>query len=249
MKNLISGFAGKKLPSAVKLFTVLTLICVITNIGKSNITGDPVVTDSDLTLKQALENITVPDSIKKNLTLVDVWYFSFDKRLHKGQLVIRKELANDIKEIFNEIENSHYPVNKVIPIVKYNWNDDSSMADNNTSAFNYRVIKGTKVISFHAKGQAIDINPFLNPQVKRGVVSPAGAVYDASKPGTIKINSVVYKAFIKRGWQWGGNWHSLKDYQHFEKADLNNDNINIKGNTTLPFKSSIHKLKKLNSMH
>jgi hypothetical protein len=28
----------------------------------------------------------------------------------------------------------------------------------------------------------------------------------------------VVKAFAKRGWKWGGNWKSLKDYQHFSKS-------------------------------
>ncbi|HAX73596.1 MAG TPA: hypothetical protein DCY20_08730, partial [Firmicutes bacterium] len=25
------------------------------------------------------------------------------------------------------------------------------------------------------------------------------------------------EAFVSRGWTWGGDWNSLKDYQHFEK--------------------------------
>lgn len=24
-------------------------------------------------------------------------------------------------------------------------------------------------------------------------------------------------AFVNRGWVWGGDWKTLKDYQHFEK--------------------------------
>ncbi|MDU6249150.1 MAG: M15 family metallopeptidase [Paeniclostridium sordellii] len=33
----------------------------------------------------------------------------------------------------------------------------------------------------------------------------------------IKKGDACYEAFIKRGWTWGGDWKSLKDYQHFEK--------------------------------
>jgi len=25
----------------------------------------------------------------------------------------------------------------------------------------------------------------------------------------------VVAAFARIGWEWGGNWNSLKDYQHF----------------------------------
>jgi len=91
------------------------------------------------------------------------------------------------------------------------------MEDNNSSAFNYRKVKNTKLISSHAKGIAIDINPLLNPQIKHGRVTPPAIVYDPSKPGTLTAHSIVVRAFIKRGWQWGGLWQTTKDYQHFEK--------------------------------
>jgi hypothetical protein len=31
----------------------------------------------------------------------------------------------------------------------------------------------------------------------------------------IHRRGVVYRAFISIGWGWGGNWRSIKDYQHF----------------------------------
>lgn len=91
------------------------------------------------------------------------------------------------------------------------------MQDNNTSAFNYRKIEGTKTLSKHSTGKAIDINPFLNPQIKRGKTIPKGAVYNEKTAGTILKESWLVREFTKRGWQWGGNWKSSKDYQHFEK--------------------------------
>jgi hypothetical protein len=33
----------------------------------------------------------------------------------------------------------------------------------------------------------------------------------------IKDDRAVY-LFKKRGWRWGGDWHSIKDYQHFDKT-------------------------------
>jgi hypothetical protein len=35
--------------------------------------------------------------------------------------------------------------------------------------------------------------------------------------GTIEPDSKIVKAFKERGWTWGGDWKSLKDYQHFQK--------------------------------
>jgi hypothetical protein len=92
------------------------------------------------------------------------------------------------------------------------------MKDNNTSAFNYRVISGTRTFSTHALGRAIDINPFLNPQIKNGEISPEGATYNKYKWGTITANSWLTHEFYKRGWRWGGSWKFTKDYQHFEKT-------------------------------
>lgn len=197
----------------MKFFTgILILTCAFTVFNQEK----PVI-DSDYTLQEALEGISVPFNIEENLRLVNVSYYSFDKRLHRGQLVIHKDLVQDIKEIFEVIKQKKFPVAKVIPIVKYRWSDESSMVDNNTSAFNYRFIKGKDRLSNHATGRAVDINPYLNPQITDGVSYPAGAVYSPKNPGSISVNTFIVKEFRKRGWKWGGNWKTTKDYQHFEK--------------------------------
>lgn len=176
-----------------------------------------VITDSNCSLSEALSGIDIPASIRKLLTIVTVYYYSFDGRLHKGQIVINKNLAEDIKEIFKKIEERKFPVDKVIPIYKYNWDDKTSMKADNTSAFNYRTVKGTKTLSRHASGRAIDINPKLNPQIKNGIALPKGAVYNKRLPGTISDSSFIVRIFLAKGWRWGGHWKHLKDYQHFEK--------------------------------
>ena len=108
----------------------------------------------------------------------------------------------------------------------YGANDEKSMAANNTSAFNYRVISGTTKLSNHSYGMAIDINPRINPWVKGNKVSPAnGKVYKQRKTSKCKgkykrymihKNDTAYKIFKKYGFSWGGEWRSSKDYQHFE---------------------------------
>ena len=173
--------------------------------------------DSDLSFEQAVNGIDFPLEIKKNLTLINVMYISFDDKIHKGQIVIHKKLSAEIKEIFDELLSKRFPIEKVIPIVKYNWDDETSMRDNNSSAFNYRFIAGTEKLSNHSYGIAIDINPLQNPYIVGKRVIPAGSKYDKDVKGTILQGSEVVKAFKKRGWDWGGDWTSRKDYQHFEK--------------------------------
>ena len=64
---------------------------------------------------------------------------------------------------------------------------------------------------------AIDINPQQNPYVKNGTSMPDGSEYNPDAKGTIRAGSELVKAFKERGWTWGGDWKSLKDYQHFQK--------------------------------
>jgi peptidoglycan LD-endopeptidase CwlK len=195
----------------MKLFTLI--ICIIYFFQLQ----EKVIIDSSLSFEDAVKGIEIPGKILNNLVLLDVEYYSFDNKLHRGQVVIHKKLEKDIREIFEIIKKEKFPIAKVIPISEYDWDDEKSMLDNNTSAFNYRIIAGSKILSAHAEGRAIDINPLLNPHFKRGKTYPPGAVYNPEAEGTLTRNSVIVKEFIKRGWQWGGNWRSSKDYQHFEK--------------------------------
>lgn len=105
----------------------------------------------------------------------------------------------------------------------YNADDDKSMKANNTSAFCYREIAGTDVLSNHSFGRAIDVNPLQNPQVtSKGKISPEeGRPYvdrSVNRKGMIQKGDDCYNAFVSRGWTWGGDWNSTKDYQHFEKV-------------------------------
>ncbi len=183
-----------------------------------------IVTDSDLTFEEALRGIEIPLDIKKNLTLITVLYNGFDNKIHKGQLLLNKKVSAEVKEIFDVLLSKRFPIEKVIPIVEYYWNDEKSMLDNNTSAFNYRDIDGTDKLSNHAYGIAIDINPLQNPFIKGKKILPKGAKYDKNAKGAIDSKSIVVKAFKEKGWNWGGDWKSRKDYQHFEKLELRNKN-------------------------
>jgi len=187
------------------------------NTTPPNSSAIEVIVDSDFKLEKALFGQRIPASVKANLTLVTVFYYGFDEKLHQGQLVVHEKVARDVEEIFKIIRQIHFPIEKVVPICEYKWSDDESMRDNNTSSFNYRFISGSKILSMHASGLAIDINPKQNPYIKNGTTSPAGSVYDTNTKGTIAADCRIVEEFKKRGWTWGGDWKSLKDYQHFQK--------------------------------
>jgi hypothetical protein len=103
----------------------------------------------------------------------------------------------------------------------YGADDHRSMAADNTSAFNCRIVAGKPgVWSEHAYGRALDLNPLENPYVtESGYVSPpAGVPYaDRSRraKGLIHRGGPVVATFATAGWAWGGNWPWPRDYQHF----------------------------------
>jgi len=174
--------------------------------------------DSALTLQEALAGSRAPRAVLKEQRLVTVRYRSLDGRIHQGQLVCHRSRVADIRDLFALILQSGFPVEKCIPIVRYGWDDDASMADNNTSMFNYRFIAKTTRLSRHALGVAIDLNPRLNPAVYfSGEVAPPGARYEPATPGTLNPESPVTRFLLGRGWTWGGTWTHTRDWQHFEK--------------------------------
>ncbi|MDP2365848.1 MAG: hypothetical protein Q8M94_19015 [Ignavibacteria bacterium] len=85
------------------------------------------IVDCNYTFDEALKGLQIPQAILKQLTLIDVEYFSFDNRLHKGQIIINKKAVKDILEIFEIIKASRFPIAKVIPAVKYRWDDEASI--------------------------------------------------------------------------------------------------------------------------
>lgn len=161
------------------------------------------------------------------LCYLNVLYYGFDNETHQGELIVNKIIKEDVLSIFKELYRIHYPIERMQLIDDYDADDIKSMEANNTSAFNYRVIAGTKKLSKHAFGLAIDINPLYNPYVKNIgntiSISPETAkpYVDRSLdcPYYITKGDVVYQLFVSHGFDWGGDWETTKDYQHFDKAD------------------------------
>lgn len=199
---------------------IMFIIWLITVLAMINPPEEAPIIDSNMTFEQAIAGTKAPDSVIKQLCLLDVEYYSTDDKLHRGQIVINKAVRDDIEAIFKMIKEHRFIIAKAIPIVKYKWSDDASMADNNTSAFCYRNIAGKQRLSNHSFGRAIDINPFWNPVVyPDGKVSPKGGKYKPGSVGTLEEGSVIVNEFKKRGWRWGRTFSSYADNHHFDKIE------------------------------
>ena len=168
------------------------------------------------------ENCTVP---YEDLRYVSVLYWGFDDQTHTGEMIVNQAIAEDIVVIFTELYEARYPIEQMVLVDEYDADDNTSMAADNSSAFNYRVIEGTNRISKHSYGLAIDINPLYNPYIhvvegERVVTPVEGAGYEDRSldcPYYIHKGDLCYEAFIRRGFTWGGDWKNQKDYQHFQK--------------------------------
>ena len=158
---------------------------------------------------------------REDLRLLLVGHYNFDNKAQQGEIIVHEKVAEEILEIFQELYDHKYPINKISLAHHYNGSDDLSMADNNTHSFNDRLITGGKSLSHHAYGLAIDINPVQNPYVYNQIIlPPMGKEFlerDEQITGIIIKEDLCYQAFISRGWQWGGDWTKPVDYQHFEK--------------------------------
>jgi len=184
------------------------------------------IIDSRMTKSEVFNGLDArcPEDIRKAQRIVEVKYYSFDGKVHKGQIVVHRELVSDVKTIFKLILKERFPINSVIPISHPafrkdgRWDDDLSMLANNSSGFNYREKTGGGSLSNHAYGRAIDINTVQNPYIKGNLTLPPNGSYNPQTPGTLTPEHPIVKKFIELGWAWGGNWDSPKDYQHFEKA-------------------------------
>lgn len=177
------------------------------------------IIDSQMTFEEATKGTKAPQEVLDSLVLLNVTYYSTDKKVHQGQIVVNKAVAEDVKFFFGMLLEEKFPIKQVIPIVKYDWDDEASMSANNSSAFNYRFVAGTTRLSNHSFGRALDINPYFNPVIYMDPpsISPKGAKYIPGNPGVFTDSSKIVIEMKKRGWRWGGDWHSLKDNHHFDK--------------------------------
>jgi len=157
-----------------------------------------------------------------NLRYLTMTYYSTDEVGREGEMVVHKDVADEVVEIFSTLYDEKFTIESMNLIDDYNGSDDLSMAANNTSAFNCRNVPRTTRWSRHSFGKAIDINPVWNPFIDKGVVYPKNAEKykdrTLKEKGMVHKNDTVYKAFIERKWEWGGDWtRTMQDYQHFFK--------------------------------
>jgi hypothetical protein len=158
-----------------------------------------------------------------DLRLVKVSHYGFDGRVHTGRLVVNKDAATAIVEVFRRLYAVRFPISRMELVDAYGGDDFRSIEADNTSAFNCRPVSGGSGWSQHAYGRAIDVNPVENPYV----ASDGTTAHRASRPyldrgrprpGMAYAGGALVEAFTAVGWGWGGAWSGVRDYQHFSSS-------------------------------
>jgi hypothetical protein len=149
-------------------------------------------------------------------------YYGFDRRMHRGVMVVRSSLTGKVTRSFSAALQAGYPIAKMRNPNDYGGNDPRQMAADNTSGFNCRKVVGNPYAqSPHSYGTAIDVNTVENPYRDRnGRWWPAnGKRFIDRTPlrrGMLGPRSTLTRRLQREGFFWGGRWSPGRDYQHFE---------------------------------
>lgn len=201
-------------------------------------------------IKKQMENVSMQNisgTKYDDLSYLTIPYYDFEGNTKQGHMVVNAKLADEVLLIFEELYKIKYPIEKMDIIDNYTGSENktgskldyASIDANNTSAFNDRKTVTTSgegnTVSAHAYGQAIDINPQINPYINSdGSCAHKNAKKytknrdtkegwsDTEKAACITKDSRIYKIFEKYGWTWLGKSDNTGDTQHFEKTDMTN---------------------------
>lgn len=199
-------------------------------------------------IREEMIGITAPENMSSfdfsNYSYLSIPYHNFDGEDSVGHMIVNVDLADEILAIFQELYEINYPIEKMELLEEYkdsiepvtkpvdNLFDEKlsrmnkvALADNNT--FDYAFfLTGNNELGYHAKGDAIDLNPRINPAKEKKIIPSNGAQYfdrdttyedEVVERAMIRKGDSVYNIFKKYGWKWGGEWESTPYYHHFYK--------------------------------
>ncbi|MDX2092523.1 MAG: M15 family metallopeptidase [Kofleriaceae bacterium] len=153
----------------------------------------------------------------EELAYVQVDHVSFDG-VARGELVVAVAVAPRAVELFRRLWALGFPIRQMRLVDDFDASDDRSMAADNSSAFNFRLVAGTQLLSQHALGRAIDINPVENPWRKPDRIVPSEGKAFADRreirPGMIVRPGPIVALLDEQGWEWGGDWQHAWDDHH-----------------------------------
>jgi hypothetical protein len=153
-------------------------------------------------------------------------FVGFDGRAHTGELIVAASVADDVVTVFHTLFDARFPIEQMAIVTTADLTAPATGDGNVTAGFVCRNTRGGTRWSSHARGLAIDLDPFQNPYTHgqnpyshddRVIPELASAYLDRGhvRPGMIEPGDVVTGAFAAVGWTWGGSWNDPVDRMHF----------------------------------
>jgi D-alanyl-D-alanine carboxypeptidase len=156
----------------------------------------------------------------EDLRRVTVSHWGFDGAAHTGELVLHRDVAEDVVGVFARLHELRFPIEQLRITTTADLDAHPTGDGNGSGSFTCRVVRGGSSLSQHSFGTAVDINPFQNPFQRGDLVLPelASAYLDRTdvRPGMILPGDEVVAAFAAIGWHWGGDW-TEPDHMHFSR--------------------------------
>lgn len=157
------------------------------------------------------------------MRLITINYYGFDGYRYRGQLIVHYRGVRDFVGAFTALYNAKIPLHGLYLIDRFGYssatggaNDYASMQHDNTSAYNCRWVDGNPgVLSPHAYGLSVDINPFENPYKSRLGWTP-NLWWSAHKVSPYSWRSYgdrVVAIMRAHGFRWT---YGSSDSQHFD---------------------------------
>ncbi|WP_370289474.1 M15 family metallopeptidase [Nocardioides sp.] len=183
---------------------------------------------------------TIPDSVwrsmvgrswrpgclaRSSLRLLRINYWDFSGYRRRGELVAAANAIGQMARALTDMYNAKLPIRSMYRVDRFGYSsrvrggdDYASMAADNTSAFNCRWVVGRPgVMSPHASGRALDINPWENPFRSSHGWTPNGWWPAHSNPRYAwrSSNHAVVRIMARHGLRWT---YGVSDSQHFDTA-------------------------------
>ena len=199
-------------------------------------TSSEIVVGDDVYNRIINKSYVPNDFIKlEDLAYLKFLHYDYEDKVRVGEMIVNRRISDIVLTMLARLFEARYQIKSFKLVDDYfetdeddrNVVDTRSIADNNSYAFFYRKIYGTDRLSNHSSGYAIDINPRENPYLpfRNGKydysnLTPEEIEYlthrEEGKKHVIVHSDLVYQLFDQNGFEWGGDWPTTKDYQHFE---------------------------------
>lgn len=162
-------------------------------------------------------NKIVKRLIINQIVKIEVKFYNFKGESEIGKIEVNKNIKDKVKNVFDILYQKRFPINNIT--VANGRSDREIILENDSTAFNFRKVLGKNVLSKHAFGYAIDINPKNNPAKPSKMFD----IYDTTiRQGVIEDH--IISIFKENGFEWGGEiFGDFWDSHHFEiKMNLYN---------------------------